>query len=96
MGQELTTTTKMPQIDHAQKFHELPDSAMADLLPVAKKVALAIGAENYNILQVSLGGISTLISDKNIQVKQTNRPLTIESCPLEQRPYCPPGINVKF
>ncbi|KAF9327459.1 Adenosine 5'-monophosphoramidase [Podila minutissima] len=36
---------------HAKKFHELPDSAMVDLLPTAKKVALAIGAENYNILQ---------------------------------------------
>ncbi|KAF9431006.1 Adenosine 5'-monophosphoramidase [Podila epigama] len=26
---------------HAQKLHELPDSAMVDILPVAKKVALA-------------------------------------------------------
>lgn len=64
MGQELTATTKTPQIDHAQKFHELPDSAMTDLLPIAKKVALAIGAENYNILQVSLSGFSTLIPDR--------------------------------
>ncbi|KAF9320934.1 Adenosine 5'-monophosphoramidase [Podila horticola] len=36
---------------HAQKFHELPDSAMVDILPIAKKVALAIGAKDYNILQ---------------------------------------------
>ncbi|KAF9096387.1 Adenosine 5'-monophosphoramidase [Mortierella sp. AD031] len=36
---------------HAQFLHELPDAAMADLLPTAKKVALAIGCKDYNILQ---------------------------------------------
>ena len=37
--------------DHAQKMHELPNEYLADLLPTAKKVALALGAENYNLLQ---------------------------------------------
>eukprot|EP00002_Diphylleia_rotans_P023149 TRINITY_DN454_c0_g1_i1.p1 TRINITY_DN454_c0_g1~~TRINITY_DN454_c0_g1_i1.p1 ORF type:complete len:141 (+),score=38.09 TRINITY_DN454_c0_g1_i1:73-495(+) len=36
---------------HAVKMHELDDVYLADLLPVAKKVAKALGAENYNILQ---------------------------------------------
>ncbi|PWN92554.1 putative HNT1-adenosine 5`-monophosphoramidase [Acaromyces ingoldii] len=36
---------------HAAKLHELPDEYLADLLPVAKKVALASGAEQYNVLQ---------------------------------------------
>lgn len=36
---------------HAQFMHELPDSYLADLLPVAKRVAKAIGADNYNLLQ---------------------------------------------
>ncbi|CAG8727238.1 8850_t:CDS:2 [Acaulospora morrowiae] len=36
---------------HSKFLHELPDESLADLLPVAKKVANAIGAENYNILQ---------------------------------------------
>ncbi|KAF9143375.1 Adenosine 5'-monophosphoramidase [Mortierella sp. GBA39] len=36
---------------HAQFLHELPDSEMADLLPTAKKVALALGCKDYNILQ---------------------------------------------
>ncbi|KAH9932752.1 HIT-like protein [Epithele typhae] len=36
---------------HAEKFHQLPDEDLADLLPTAKKIALALGAENYNILQ---------------------------------------------
>ncbi|KAJ3012582.1 UNVERIFIED_CONTAM: Adenosine 5'-monophosphoramidase [Siphonaria sp. JEL0065] len=37
---------------HAQFMHQLPDESLADLLPVAKKVALAQGpADNYNILQ---------------------------------------------
>ncbi|ORY84436.1 HIT-like protein [Protomyces lactucae-debilis] len=37
--------------EHAEKMHELSDASLADLLPVAKKVALAVGSENYNILQ---------------------------------------------
>eukprot|EP00842_Homolaphlyctis_polyrhiza_P003505 jgi/Hompol1/4155/HPOL_003500-RA len=32
-------------------FHQLPDQSLAALLPAAKKVALALGAENYNLLQ---------------------------------------------
>ncbi|KAF9967015.1 Adenosine 5'-monophosphoramidase [Actinomortierella ambigua] len=36
---------------HAVKMHELPDDALADLMPLAKKVANALGSENYNILQ---------------------------------------------
>lgn len=41
--------------DHAEKLHELPDEYLADALPVAKKIAVAQGAENYNILQVRAG-----------------------------------------
>ncbi|CAB4385003.1 HIT-like protein [Rhizophagus irregularis] len=36
---------------HAKFLHELPDEYLADLLPVAKKVAIATGADQYNILQ---------------------------------------------
>ncbi|TPX45585.1 hypothetical protein SeMB42_g03944 [Synchytrium endobioticum] len=36
---------------HAQYLHEVPDESLADLLPVAKKIASAIGAKNYNVLQ---------------------------------------------
>ncbi|KAJ7644696.1 HIT-like domain-containing protein [Roridomyces roridus] len=36
---------------HAQKMHELPDEYLADAMPIAKKIALAQGAENYNVLQ---------------------------------------------
>lgn len=32
-------------------MHEVPDDYLADILPVAKKVAIATGAEQYNILQ---------------------------------------------
>jgi len=34
------------------KMHELPDDYLADALPMAKKIVTAVGAENYNILQV--------------------------------------------
>ncbi|KAF8463799.1 HIT-like protein [Gautieria morchelliformis] len=36
---------------HAQKMHEIPDEYLADAMPVAKKIALAVGAVDYNILQ---------------------------------------------
>ena len=41
-------------VDHAAKMHELPDEYLADALPIAKKIAVAQGAENYNILQVGV------------------------------------------
>ncbi|KAN0088058.1 HIT-like domain containing protein [Tylopilus felleus] len=37
--------------DHAIKMHELPDEYLADALPIAKKIALAQGLDNYNFLQ---------------------------------------------
>ncbi|KAI0365352.1 HIT-like protein [Pilatotrama ljubarskyi] len=36
---------------HAEKLHELPDEYFTDVLPAAKKIAIALGAENYNLLQ---------------------------------------------
>ncbi|KAK9760015.1 Adenosine 5'-monophosphoramidase [Basidiobolus ranarum] len=36
---------------HSKFVHEVPEEHLADILPLAKKIALAIGAENYNILQ---------------------------------------------
>jgi len=32
-------------------MHELPDEYLADAMPIAKKIAIAQGVENYNILQ---------------------------------------------
>ncbi|KAI5996023.1 HIT-like domain-containing protein [Pisolithus orientalis] len=37
--------------DHAAKLHELPNEYLADAMPIAKKIAVAQGLENYNILQ---------------------------------------------
>ena len=37
--------------EHAVKFHELSDESLADILPVAKKVANALDITNYNLLQ---------------------------------------------
>jgi len=36
---------------HAEKLHEVPDEYLADAMPIAKKIALAIGATDYNVLQ---------------------------------------------
>ncbi|KAJ3295227.1 Adenosine 5'-monophosphoramidase [Borealophlyctis nickersoniae] len=38
-------------LEHAEFFHQVSDEGLADLLPVAKKVAKAIGAPYYNVLQ---------------------------------------------
>ncbi|CAE6407504.1 unnamed protein product [Rhizoctonia solani] len=37
--------------DHGEKLHDIPDEYLADVMPVAKKIALATGATDYNILQ---------------------------------------------
>ena len=36
---------------HAQFMHQVDNQGLADILPAVKKVALALGPENYNILQ---------------------------------------------
>jgi hypothetical protein len=38
--------------DHTERMHELPDEYLADLMPIAKRIAVAQGLDNYNILQV--------------------------------------------
>jgi len=36
---------------HAEKLHQVPDEYLTDVLSIAKKVAVAIGCADYNILQ---------------------------------------------
>jgi diadenosine tetraphosphate (Ap4A) HIT family hydrolase len=36
---------------HAAKLHEMPDEYLSELLPIAKKIAKAMGVSEYNILQ---------------------------------------------
>ncbi|MCJ1390883.1 Adenosine 5'-monophosphoramidase [Xylographa bjoerkii] len=36
---------------HGEKLTDIPDEQLREILPVAKKLVLATGAENYNILQ---------------------------------------------
>jgi len=36
---------------HAEKMHELPDENLRDILPIAKRIAIAQGFPDYNILQ---------------------------------------------
>lgn len=40
--------------DHGAKLHDLPDEHLTELLPVVKKIAVAVGAQDYNVLQVSV------------------------------------------
>lgn len=36
---------------HGEKLTDIPDDSLVELLPIAKKLAIAYGAENFNILQ---------------------------------------------
>ncbi|KAH8595177.1 HIT-like domain-containing protein [Bisporella sp. PMI_857] len=36
---------------HGEKLADIPDDALSEILPVVKKLVLATGAENYNVLQ---------------------------------------------
>ncbi|KAF8270871.1 HIT-like domain-containing protein [Lactarius quietus] len=36
---------------HGEKLHDVPDEYLVDTLTIAKKIAIAQGSENYNILQ---------------------------------------------
>ncbi|KAK0611616.1 HIT-like domain-containing protein [Immersiella caudata] len=36
---------------HGEKLTDIPDDHLTELLPVAKKLATAVGAQEYNILQ---------------------------------------------
>ncbi|PWN41852.1 HIT-like protein, partial [Ceraceosorus guamensis] len=36
---------------HGAKLHDLPDETLGKILPVAKRLAIASGAEDYNVLQ---------------------------------------------
>ena len=40
-------------VDHSARMDELPDEYLAETLPLAKKIAKALGVVDYNILQVS-------------------------------------------
>ncbi|KAI8068375.1 HIT-like domain-containing protein [Gongronella butleri] len=36
---------------HSEFFHQVPEDYLADILPLAKKVAVASGLDQYNLLQ---------------------------------------------
>lgn len=40
-----------PALDHGAKLHDIPDEHLLELLPIAKKIAVAVGSTDYNILQ---------------------------------------------
>ncbi|KAJ1562768.1 Adenosine 5'-monophosphoramidase, partial [Cladochytrium tenue] len=46
------TTNMLFLLNHAEFMHELPDAYLADVLPIAKKIAVALAGAPYNILQV--------------------------------------------
>ncbi|SDA01415.1 BZ3500_MvSof-1268-A1-R1_Chr10-1g02643 [Microbotryum saponariae] len=36
---------------HGAKLHDIPDEDLTTLLPLVKKIAIAVGSEDYNVLQ---------------------------------------------
>ena len=51
---ELPLSSHERLLDHGEKLHDVPDEYLTEALPIAKKIAAALGAENYNILQASV------------------------------------------
>jgi hypothetical protein len=73
-------------IDHAAKLHELPDEYLSDVMPIAKKIALAQGIENYNILQVNF----IITMPLNTFFRQSDGYVLF--C-IEQRTHCAPSLS---
>ena len=79
----------MLPLDHAEKMHQLPDNYLADALPVAKRIAVALGAENYNILQVRKAPFHSMFVTLTAHVileQWSDRASRGRSCPLPRNP----------
>ncbi len=53
----------MANSDHSNRMDEVPDEYLADILPIAKKLARAMDIKDYNILQVSSSSSDLLASE---------------------------------
>ena len=49
-GERELTGPSAVRADHAHKLHEFLDEYLADTMPVAKKIVLAVGAIDDNVL----------------------------------------------
>ena len=47
--------------DHGEKLHDVPDEDLKEVMVVAKKIAVAQGLVDYNILQVSILNVHALL-----------------------------------
>jgi hypothetical protein len=56
---------------HSEKLDEVPDQYLADILPLAKKIALSTGHADYNLLQVRPIELSAIIP--GLALKQNHR-----------------------
>lgn len=48
----LAPLSHIPRLVHGEKLHDVPDEYLTDTLTIAKKIAVAQGLQDYNILQV--------------------------------------------
>ena len=53
---------------HAAHLHELPDEYLAELLPIAKKLAIASGAKEYNVLQNNGRGAHQMVDHVHVHI----------------------------
>ena len=67
------------------KLHDVPDEYLVDTLSIAKKIAIAQGTENYNILQV-WSHLLVLPPLRHLFNRLSDNPTT-----LEQRTHRAPG-----
>ncbi|RPA98867.1 HIT-like protein [Choiromyces venosus 120613-1] len=53
---------------HGEKLHDIPDAELSELLPAAKKLALAVGAPEYNILQNNGRGAHQIVGHVHVHM----------------------------
>lgn len=53
-GVQVCYVTQILHLDHGERLHDVPDEYLTDTLTTAKKIAVALGVQDYNILQASI------------------------------------------
>jgi hypothetical protein len=58
---------------HGEKLTDVPDAYLADMLPLARRVATALRADNYNLLQNN-GALAHQVREHAVTERKRERP----------------------
>jgi diadenosine tetraphosphate (Ap4A) HIT family hydrolase len=84
---------------HGEKLTDIPDDSLAELLPVAKKIASAVGVNDFNILQNN-GRIAHQLVDhvhgKSYQAQLADDPADLSRVHVIPKPNKEEGLGVEW